>query len=64
MRLGPEHPRSWWDENNKDGDCPDCGGQCSPECGKHPAGCFFGGLGGGYWMIAEGCQLFHGEVKQ
>ena len=39
--------------------CPGCGGNCSPECGKHPAGCFYGGFGKGFWTIAEGCVLEH-----
>jgi hypothetical protein len=60
MRFGPE-----WDDEiaNKrpQGDCPDCGGECSPECGKHPLGCFYGGMPSGWWMIAEGCELYHGE---
>jgi hypothetical protein len=42
------------------GDCPDCGGQCDPECGMHPRGCVYGGFSRGYWLIAEGCDLWHG----
>lgn len=44
------------------GDCPECGGQCAPECGTHPLGCIFGGPGTGYWMIADGCELDHGPA--
>lgn len=61
MRLGPERPGAYWQANGPDGGCPDCGGQCAPECGRHPAGCVFGGFALGYWMIVDGCQLFHGE---
>jgi hypothetical protein len=42
------------------GDCPECGHQCAPECGRHPLGCVYGGPDG-YWLIAEGCDLDHGE---
>lgn len=41
--------------------CPECGGNCAPECGRHPAGCIYGGFSSGFWMIAEGCQLEHPE---
>lgn len=60
MRIGPEVPsgsHSW-----TPGDCPECGGQCAPECGRHPLGCIYGGMIG-YWMIAEGCGLDHGEAS-
>jgi hypothetical protein len=57
LRLGPDFP----ERGPKPGGCPECGGQCSPECGLHPKGCIFGGLGAGYWMIADGCDLDHGE---
>ena len=42
--------------------CPECGGDCAPECGRHPAGCTFGGTGDGYWLIMDGCDRPH-EVK-
>lgn len=63
FRIGPEHPWPWWAEHAPDGDCPYCGGQCDLEndCGTHPEGCQFGGSGAGFWLIAEGCPLFHGE---
>lgn len=62
MRIGPSHPTSWWCERSPDGDCPECGGQCDgDECGRHKAGCVFGGFSEGYWLIADGCPLFHGE---
>jgi hypothetical protein len=62
MRIGPE-VRNWVGKEPK-GDCSVCGGQCSPACGFHPAGCVFGGFSNStsYWMIAEGCNLYHGEV--
>ncbi len=41
--------------------CPECGGNCAPECGRHPAGCVYGGWGYGYWMVADGCDRSHGE---
>jgi hypothetical protein len=41
--------------------CPDCGGNCAPECGQHPEGCVYGGFSCGYWMIVEGCKLEHWE---
>ena len=61
--IGPEHPFSWWAEHSPDGECPHCGGQCDPtnDCGVHPEGCRFGGAGTGFWLISEGCLLFHGE---
>lgn len=62
MRLGPQHPSEWWQAHTPDGDCKQCGGQCGfKDCGIHPAGCLFGGFGEGYWMIVDGCPLFHGE---
>jgi hypothetical protein len=38
--------------------CPDCGGQCAPTCGEHPAGCVYGGFSAytAYWLVAEGCD--------
>lgn len=41
--------------------CPDCGGNCDPECGLHPLGCIYGGFTKrtSYWLIAEGCELEH-----
>jgi len=61
MRIGPLR-KDWHGEEPK-GLCLDCGGQCAPECGRHPAGCFFGGFSeqSSYWMIAEGCPLYHGD---
>jgi hypothetical protein len=59
LRIGP--PQSRWPRSElAQGGCPDCGSQCAPECGKHPAGCVFGGLDC-YWLIADGCELDHGE---
>lgn len=61
MRIGPVC-REWVGVQPK-GECPECGGQCAPECGIHPKGCIFGGFteATSYWMIAEGCELYHGE---
>lgn len=39
--------------------CPECGGNCSPECGMHPMGCIYGGFSVPYWLITPGCQLEH-----
>ena len=64
MRIGPEHPDSWWGKHNPNGDCPDCGGECDDGCGLHKAGCIFGGFSYGYWLIAEGCPKFHGEGSE
>ena len=62
MTLGPEHTNEWWAEHNPAGQCRECGGQCDgDDCGRHRAGCRFGGFSLGYWIIAEGCPLFHGE---
>lgn len=59
MRIGPELPD---DYQRPPGDCRTCGGQCDgPECGLHAAGCIYGGFSRGYWMIADGCPLDHGE---
>jgi hypothetical protein len=41
--------------------CKDCGGNCGPECGRHPAGCIYGGTTTGYWLVVDGCFLSHGE---
>ncbi len=43
--------------------CPECGGNCAPECGLHPAGCIYGGFSVGYWTRTEGCTLNHGEEE-
>ena len=58
--LGPL--REDWLEDEKPGDCPECGGQCSPECGYHPMGCMYGGPteATAYWMKIDGCPLYHG----
>jgi len=60
MRLGPI--RKEWVDEQPDGNCPECGGQCEPECGKHPMGCVYGGFTNetSYWMIVDGCKLYHG----
>ena len=42
--------------------CPECGGDCAPECGLHPAGCVYGGFSEGYWLKADGCERNHGET--
>jgi len=39
--------------------CSECGGDCNPECGKHPLGCTYGGFSKGYWLVTEGCMLEH-----
>ncbi len=61
MTIGP----MWkdWVGEEPAGDCPECGCQCSPTCGEHPAGCIYGGFSSktAYWMIVEGCDLYHGE---
>ena len=43
------------------GTCKECGGNCSPECGKHPAGCTYGGSSYGYWLKHPDCELVHIE---
>ena len=63
--LGDEHPLSWWIKNwPTTGTCSRCGGECDgTDCGLHAAGCVFGGPDNGvYWLIAEGCPLWHGEA--
>ena len=45
-------------------ECPDCGGNCEPECGRHPRGCLFAGVQPGYWQIAPGCRLEHRDVER
>lgn len=60
LRIGPIQ-RDWVGEEPK-GECAHCGGQCAPECGLHPIGCVYGGLEG-YWLIVDGCPLYHGEVS-
>lgn len=61
MRIGP--PLKDWRGCEPDGKCQECGGQCSPECGRHPLGCIFGGFTEqtSYWLIVGGCKLYHGE---
>lgn len=62
MRIGPE--RRHWVGEEPAGDCKQCGGQCGDEdCGIHPAGCIFGGWSRetSYWLIVDGCELYHGE---
>lgn len=63
MRLGPIH-RDWPREDDR-GDCPDCGGECAPECGRHPLGCLYGGPTDetAYWLIVKGCERYHGEPE-
>ncbi len=43
--------------------CPECGGDCAPECGMHPAGCHYGGFTEmtAYWLVVDGCDRDHGE---
>jgi hypothetical protein len=61
MRIGPVE--SEWPHERPDGDCKECGGQCDGgDCGLHAAGCMYGGFGEGYWLIADGCPLWHGET--
>jgi hypothetical protein len=57
MKIGP----SIIEQELTRGDCPDCGLQCSPGCGYHPLGCFYGGLGYGYWVYDPACEMDHGE---
>jgi hypothetical protein len=45
-------------------ECPDCGGNCDPECGQHPAGCLYGGMICGEWAIAPKCRLPHLNVAR
>ena len=61
--LGPLR-KDWKSEPIK-GNCPDCGGECEPECGLHPAGCVYGGFteNTAYWLIVEGCEKDHGGDK-
>lgn len=43
--------------------CLECGGNCAPECGRHPLGCIFGGSTRltSYWLVVPECTLSHGE---
>lgn len=62
MRIGPSYPSSYWEEHTPKGNCQNCGGECDGyDCGTHRMGCIYGGFGEGYWLIAEGCPLYHGE---
>lgn len=58
--LGPM--RKDWQQARPAGDC-ECGGDCAPKCGFHPAGCIFGGYTAdtAFWMIVEGCERYHGD---
>lgn len=64
LRIGPS--RNEWPQEPPDGDCAQCGGECNGgDCGKHEAGCLYGGFTEqtSYWMIADGCPLYHGEPR-
>ena len=45
--------------------CERCGGDCAPECGRHPLGCIYGGFTTktAYWLAVDECKLNHGEFK-
>ena len=46
--------------------CAECGDpNCSPGCGQHDAGCFYGGpAGAGYWMAVDTCPHPHrGDIE-
>ena len=63
LRIGPG-VKDWPHAAPKTGCCQDCGEDCDgDECGLHAAGCIFGGFTRqtAYWLIAEGCPLYHGE---
>ena len=59
-------------------ECGECGGNCNPECGRHPStlctdecgeecghiGCVFGAVLRGEWEVAEGCELDHFNVGE
>lgn len=53
--------RSWEGLDKKEKKCPECGGNCAPECGRHPMGCIYGGFSEstGYWLVVDGCELDH-----
>jgi len=62
LRIGPM-VKDWVGEG-PEGLCSQCGGQCDgDDCGLHAAGCIYGGptKQTAYWMIADGCYLYHGE---
>lgn len=61
MTIGPM--RKDWPRAEPPGACPECGGECDAGCGNHSAGCVYGGFTEetAYWMIVEGCPLYHGE---
>ena len=63
LTIGPLYRD--WPHDSPAGDCPECGCQCAPECGLHPAGCVWGGPTDetSYWLIADGCPLYHGEPE-
>jgi hypothetical protein len=44
--------------------CPECGGNCEPECGQHPKGCLFNGIITGEWAIHPTCKLPHRNVSR
>lgn len=44
--------------------CAECGGNCDPECGRHPAGCLYSGVTCGEWAIAPKCTLEHEDVAR
>jgi hypothetical protein len=42
--------------------CGECGGNCNPDCGRHPWGCRFSGTIYGEWDIHPHCTLLHLDV--
>jgi len=62
-----------WTGEEPAGECTWCGGQCAPECGKHPLGCTYSwhsewlwDLFGqwGYWKSVPECDLYHGKESE
>lgn len=66
LRIGPVR-KDWPVLPEPRGNCRVCGGQCDgADCGLHAAGCVYGGFTSetAYWLIAEGCPLYHGESDE
>lgn len=64
LRIGPL--RKYWPKDEPKGDCKHYKGECDgTDCGLHKAGCIYGGFTSqtSYWLIAEGCPLYHGEKE-
>ncbi len=45
--------------------CGECGGNCDPECGRHPLGCLYGGITYCEWahVAVEKTRIYGEQVE-